>query len=230
MSLQRTCCCGRCAYQRNCFTSAAAVPDVIQFSATTGDPAVRYLLSAPNGITLYTSTISVTFNSSSVTRPGTNDRTVTTWDVTVEIDYQADLTYPGGFQTNCRCDDNGTYSDIPAWSDTISWNGVIEYVCLDDDTVTAGSFGWQGSAPRYNLNDDLPACAAGTQDPPNPPITIDLALTNGSTNWEPGATDCTSLLTKYYDAVFQFELQQNGGCQTTTYGTPAELTIRFGWS
>ena len=232
MSLQRTTCCGRCYFQRQCYVDGTATPDVIQFSATPGDPTTRFGVSAPQGITLTTTSITVTLNSVDVWRAPTCDRTNTEWNITVEMDYSATTDYPGGFQTNCRCDDNGTYVDIPTWTGTASWTGTMVYTCLDDDTVTPGTINWENqTAPRYNLNDDIDySSCAGTIDPPNPAITMDLHFSNAPYSWNPGATDCTSLKTKYFDAVFQFQLQQNGGCTTTTYGTPAELTVRFGWS
>jgi hypothetical protein len=230
MTLAQTCCCGRCSYIATCYSAGTGVPDVIQFSETNGDPIPSAFLSPPKGITIDTDTITVTLNSASAVRSG-GDRTVTTWNITVDINYEANTEYPGGFETDCRCDDDGTYSDIPAWSGTATFTGNMVYVCLDDDSISAGTFNWANqTAPRYNLNTDIGTCPSGTLDPPDPTIRMDLKLTNASTNWEPGSTDCTSLATKYYDAVFNFELQNNGGCKTTTYGAAATLTIRFGWS
>lgn len=231
MTLHRTCCCGRCAFLVSCYTAGTAVPDVIQFSETNGDPTARAFLTPPDGITIDTDSITVTLNSVDVYRAPTNDRTITEWNITVEIDYAADTDYPGGFETDCRCDDGGVYSDIPPWTGVATFTGNMVYICTDDDTISSGTFNWEDqTAPRYNLNDDIVGCSSGTLDPPDPAITMDLKLTNGSSNWDPGATGCADLTTKYYDAVFNFELQQNGGCATTTYGTAATLTIRFGWS
>lgn len=239
MSVQRTCCCvdTGCALFSSCDDSGDASPDVLQFSCTSGDPAARGFFNPPSGIVLDTSSAAVTFVSGSAARNAANNGTIVEWEVLVELDYQAGTTYPGGFETDCRCDSNGTYSSIPAWSGIIEWTGTLQLICLDGSESSA-TFDWaQNSSgvptpPRYDLNQDIgSACGAGvTLDPPNPAITIDLKLTQPSVIWDVGATSCSDLLTKYRDATFEFELQQNGGCSTTTYGTAAEMTIRFGWS
>lgn len=234
MSLQRTCCCvdTGCALFSSCDSSGDASPDVLQFSCTSGDPTARFGLNPPLGIVLDTGSASVTFVSGSATRNAANNGTIVEWEVLVELGYQAGVTYPGGFETDCRCDDNGTYSSIPVWIDIIEWTGTMQLICLDGSESSA-TFNWENqTAPRYDLNQDIGnACGTGvTLDPPNPAITIDLKLTQASPIWDVGATSCSDLLTKYRDATFEFELQQNGGCNTTTYGTAAEMTIRFGWS
>ena len=210
---------------------------MIQFSCTNGEVYARPFFNPPTGISIYTSTVNVTFLSNTVYRPATNDRTVTTWTIKVEIDYQADTTYPGGFELDCRCDVGGSYFDIPTWSNTMEFIGTMMYICLDDNTITNGTFNWAPNSvgaptpPVYDLNGDIGSCPrGGTLDPPNPNLLMQLRLINGSTNWDPGATDCSGLLTSYYDARFNFEILQSGGCDTGSYGTPAELTIRFGWT
>ena len=235
MSVQRTCCCvdTGCALFSSCDSSGDASPDVLQFSCTSGDPAARFLLNPPAGILLDTSSAAVTFISGSAARNAANDGTIVEWEVLVELDYQASTTDGPAFGQNCNCEDSGgNKSSIPTWSDTIEWTGTLQLICLDGQESSA-TFNWENqTAPRYDLNQDIGnACGAGvTLNAPSPAITIDLKLTQPSVIWNVGATSCSDLLTKYRDATFEYELQQNGGCNTTTYGAAAEMTIRFGWS
>jgi len=232
-----TCCCGFCQFLKGCADSATATPGITQFSAVDGDVWENLGQTTTSGIDLDTSNVTVTENSVTVTRapaPGNSQQTIIDYDVTIELPYTAGLT-SGSFSA-CQCQPaKGNSFNLPTFTGTMSFNGVLRYACQDDIGGGSGSgdtLGWVGnSAPTYDMLPDVQTCTNAVTLNPNQ-LTATLASGLNTSPAFRAAGDCAGLIATSVDCEFKVSVTRaaQSGCNSFTPGTPAKITLRIGWS